>query len=303
MKGKKVIVGMSGGVDSSVTAALLKEKGFDVVGVYMKCWTEGKACTTEDDERSARLAASHLNIPFYVWNFVEEYRKRVVDYMLDGYQEGITPNPDVMCNKEIKFGLFFDKAMSLGADYIATGHYAKIQEKEEEYNIVSAKDDTKDQSYFLSGINPDVLDRVMFPLGNITKKQVRAKAKQLNLPNADRKDSQGVCFVGKVEVGEFLRDYIDEKKGKILDTEGKTIGTHDGAFFFTIGQRKGLGLAGGPYYVVSTDIKSNTVTVSTNEKDIEGKEVRVSNINWLSSEKEVPSQVMVKLRYLQYPFH
>src|SRR3989338_7611787 len=197
MKGKKlkVFVGMSGGVDSSVAAALLERDGFDVVGVYMKCWQEGETCTSQDDERSARLAASHLGIPFYAWNFLKEYKERVVDYMLKGYSEGVTPNPDMMCNKEIKFGLFFEKARKLGASKVATGHYARIRGG----RLLEGKDKNKDQSYFLSFIKLEVLSRVLFPVGEYTKPQVRKLARKFGLPNAERKDSQGICFVGKVD--------------------------------------------------------------------------------------------------------
>ena len=211
-KKRKVFIGMSGGVDSSVAAALLKKVGFHVVGVYLKCWTEGPSCTTKEDERSARLAAQHLGIPFYVWNFIDQYRKEVVEYMLKGYEAGVTPNPDIMCNREIKFGLFFEKAMNLGADYVATGHYARVRKKSTGYTLLKGKDPEKDQSYFLAMIDPQVLEKTLFPIGEYTKSQVRAFARKLGLPNADRKDSQGICFVGRVEIGDFLRLHIPKKQ-------------------------------------------------------------------------------------------
>mgnify|MGYP001567418147 CR=1 FL=1 len=329
---------MSGGVDSSVAAALLKRDGFRVVGVYMKCWSEGLACTSEDDERSARLAAAHLEIPFYTWNFIKEYRERVVQYMLVGYQKGITPNPDIMCNKEIKFGLFFDKAMRLGADYVATGHYARIRrysssktdpqnpseilgsalsprrsatqkpyrrgsEGFSQKNICSsviliAKDGNKDQSYFLSFIKPEVLSRVLFPIGDYTKPEVRVLAKKFGLPNAERKESQGICFIGKVNFDEFLKQHILSDPGEIVDTVGTVLGKHDGLALYTIGQRKGIRLSGGPYYVVRKDFESNRLVVSKNEEDLKKKEVVVVSMNWFSGNSaEIPSEVEAKIRY------
>ncbi|HEB13707.1 MAG TPA: tRNA 2-thiouridine(34) synthase MnmA, partial [candidate division CPR3 bacterium] len=191
MKQKKVIVALSGGVDSSVSAALLKRDGFDVVGVFMKCWVEGEKCTSTEDEKMARLAAVKIGIPFYSLDLIKDYRKRVVDYMLKGYEKGITPNPDVMCNKEIKFGLFYDKALAMGADYVATGHYAQVRNGK----ILAGKDSNKDQSYFLSMINASVLSKVLFPIGKYTKPQVRTMARKFGLPTAERPDSQGLCFI------------------------------------------------------------------------------------------------------------
>ncbi len=285
-KKEKIFVAMSGGVDSSVAAALLKRDGFHVVGVYMKCWQEGQACTSQDDERSARLAADHLGIPFYTWNFLKEYREKVVDYMLKGYAEGVTPNPDMMCNKEIKFGLFFEKARRLGADYIATGHYARLRREirnpKSAIRILEAVDKNKDQSYFLSFIKPEVLSRVLFPVGEYTKPQVRELARKFGLPNAERKDSQGICFVGKVDVADFLKQYIAPRKGEIVDMAGKVLGVHEGAAYYTIGQRSGLRLSGGPWYVEGKDIKENRVVVSKEEKDLYSKELLVKDINWIS---------------------
>ncbi|MBU1015226.1 tRNA-specific 2-thiouridylase [Patescibacteria group bacterium] len=341
--GKKqtVFVALSGGVDSSVAAALLQKEGFSVVGVHMRCWSSDLtlACTADEDERMARRAASHLSVPFYVWNFVEEYKRRVVDYMIQGYEQGLTPNPDIMCNKEVKFGLFFEKAMRMGAEYIATGHYARIRryplQRTDPQNpseilgsalsprrspsakpcrrgsesfssedigscrLLQARDQEKDQSYFLSFIRSEVLERVLFPLGEYTKTEVREMAKKLGLPNAERKDSQGICFVGEVEVGEFLRQYIASKEGPIVDTAGNVLGTHEGAVFYTIGQRKGIRLSGGPYYVVAKDVSTNTLTVSKLQKDILTREVHCKNVNWFSSLGASPVSVEVKLRYRQ----
>ena len=290
---------MSGGVDSSVSAALLKKAGFDVTGMFMKCWSAqdpfGENCTATDDERMARLAAAKIGIPFYSINLIKEYRQRVVQYLLDGYKKGITPNPDIMCNKEIKFGLFFDKAMELGVDYVATGHYARVHKG----SIFMAKDQNKDQSYFLSFIKPEVLDKVMFPIGDYTKPEVRKLAKKFGLPNAERKDSQGICFVGKVDFVDFLKEYIPVRQGNIVDTQGNILGQHEGAVYYTIGQRKGLGLAGGPYFVVDKDIKKNTVTVSKNEDHLLQKEVRLKNLNWFVEPKQ--DLVHARIRYRQKP--
>ena len=298
-KKKTAYVALSGGVDSAVSAALLKKAGFDVVGVYMKCWTEGAACTTVEDERSARLVASHLNIPFYSWNFVKEYKEKVVEYMLDGYRQGITPNPDMMCNREIKFGLFFKKAMSLGADFVATGHYAKTKRTGQGYMLYKGADEGKDQSYFLSMIHPDVLSKTLFPLGEYTKLQVRAFARKLGLPNAERKDSQGICFVGKVEIGEFLRLHIEPRKGSIVSLAGKVLGEHDGVQYYTIGQRQGLSLSGGPYYVVAKDVAANTLRVSKDEEDSVKDRLTVFSVNWFLPIPEKKFRATAKFRYRQ----
>lgn len=304
---KKVIVAMSGGVDSSVSAALLKRAGFDVVGMFMKCWDVsdplGESCTSTDDERMARLATEKIGIPFYSLNLVQEYKKRVVEYLLDGYRKGITPNPDVMCNKEIKFGLFFEKAMALGADFVATGHYARLwreaRNPKSEIRILQGKDANKDQSYFLAFIKPEILDRVMFPIGEYTKPEVRMLARKFGLPNAERKDSQGICFVGKVDFVEFLKQYIPPKIGDIVDIKGNVRGQHDGAFYYTIGQRKGLGLSGGPYFIIDKDVQKNILVVSKTESDLLKKEAQIKNINWF----QVPTQdaVTCRIRYRQAP--
>lgn len=296
-KKAKVFVAMSGGVDSSVAAALLKRDGFDVVGVYMKCWTANdplyKGCTSMDDERAARLAASHLALPFYTWNFINEYRERVVKYLIDGYKKGVTPNPDIMCNKEIKFGLFFEKAMKLGADFVATGHYARV----ENGKLLQGVDKNKDQSYFLSFVKPQVLSKVLFPIGNYTKPQVRELAKKFGLPNAERKESQGVCFIGKLDFADFLKAHIVVKPGNIVDIAGVLLGTHQGLPLYTIGQRKDIGLSGGPWFVAKKDFAMNTLVVSKNEQELGSKEAEVSNMNWFSEAPEDAESVDVKIRY------
>lgn len=296
-KKETIFVAMSGGVDSSVAAALLQKSGFHVVGVYMKCWTADdplyKGCTSVDDERSARLAASHLGIPFYSWNFIKEYREKVVDYMIAGYKKGITPNPDIMCNKEIKFGLFYVKAKKLGADFVATGHYARILGG----RLFQGKDKNKDQSYFLSSITPGVLKNVLFPIGEYTKPQVRELALKFGLPNAKRKDSQGICFIGKVDFEDFLKAHIPSHSGAIVELSGKKIGMHEGLNFYTIGQRKGIKLSGGPYYVVRKDFAKNELIVSKDEKDLHSKELNVEGLHWFNTIPELPLRVDAKIRY------
>ena len=300
MKSKgKVFVGMSGGVDSSVAAALLKERGFDVVGAHLKCFNvDGCA---KDDAEDARRAAEHLGIPFYTFDYEQEYKDRVVKYMVDGYKKGITPNPDVMCNKEIKFGLFYEKAMELGADFVATGHYVRKQEyriqniesrvrkkkkilNPKSYILNSAKDRSKDQSYFLWAIKPEQLKRCLFPIGDYIKKtEVRKLAKKFDLPNAEKKDSQGICFLGQVMLPDFLKQYIKPKKGKILDVHGNEMGEHHGAHFYTIGQRHGLGVGGTkkPLYVAGKDVKKNIVIVAEGEEHeaLYRREVVLTDVN------------------------
>lgn len=277
---------MSGGVDSSVAAALLKKAGFDVAGVFMKCWngdSENNCKNLSDDEYTARRAATKIGIPFYKFDFTREYKRKVIDYFVREYAKGRTPNPDVMCNKEIKFGLFFNKAISLGFDFVATGHYAQVNPGRFGTKLFCGKDPQKDQSYFLHRVRPERLKKVIFPVGKYHKAQVRKIAKALGLPNADRKDSQGICFVGKVKLMDFLKNYIKPKLGKIVTRDGMIVGEHCGVHFYTIGQRKGIKLPGGPFYVVDKNVKENLLIVSRSEKDLYKKELVAENINWFSS--------------------
>ena len=315
---KKVFVAMSGGVDSSVAAALLKEaakpkdfqkifgraipkgfSGFDVVGVFMKQWAAGESdldCFWKEEREFALRAAAQIDVPLLTWDFSKEYRKHVADYMVKGYKEGITPNPDIMCNKIIKFGLFLDKALELGADYIATGHYARKSGKK----LLKAKDPDKDQSYFLYSLTQEQLKHCIFPVGDYKKDEVRKMAKKFGLPNWSKPDSQGVCFVGPLKVDRFLKSRIKPKKGIVLDkNSGKVLGEHDGAWFYTIGQRHGFNLsAGKPFYVVGKDVKKNILYVDEkfNNEDLE---IRIKDFNWISGHKKLPLDCKAKTRYRQ----
>ncbi|MBI2625201.1 MAG: tRNA 2-thiouridine(34) synthase MnmA [Candidatus Nealsonbacteria bacterium] len=297
---KKILVAMSGGVDSSVAAALLKRAGFNVAGAFLRCY-ETPGCPALEDLGVARLAAAKIGIPFYVFDFRKEYKKKVIGYFVSGYKKGLTPNPDIMCNKTVKFGLLFEKAMALGFDYLATGHYARLEEKGGKIKLLKGKDPNKDQSYFLYAVKPEFLKRVIFPVGDKKKAEVRKLAKKFGLPNAQRPDSQGICFVGRVRLGDFLDQYIKPKTGKVRlflgNGEYKEIGEHQGAHYFTIGQRQGLGLGGGPYFVLGTDVKKNFVTVTKNEKDLCRKEIIISGLSWISGEPKFPLRATVKIRY------
>jgi tRNA-uridine 2-sulfurtransferase len=282
---KNVYVGMSGGVDSSLTAALLKEQGYAVTGVYMKNWTQdlpGMKCPWADDLADAKRVAVQLGIDFKVFDFENEYKHKVVDYMIEEYKLGRTPNPDIMCNQEVKFKLFLEAALEDGADMIATGHYARV----EEGVLKVAADANKDQTYFLYRVTTEALAKTLFPLGEFTKPQVREMAKERGLFTAGKKDSQGICFVGKVGIRDFLSQYVEQKPGKIIEKHtGKELGMHDGAIFYTLGQRHGLELGGGlPYYVVGKDMDKNEVYVSTdlNDESLWKKQTTLQSVHWIN---------------------
>lgn len=327
---KTVYVAMSGGVDSSVAAALLKKHGYQVVGVFMKPWSPEanpksqipnlkqtpnpnfqnlNVCLWKEDREDVLRVASVLDIPLLTWDFSKEYGRKVTQYMIDGYRKGITPNPDVMCNKEIKFGLFLKKALAEGADFVATGHYVRLRRKRktqdekrktttENSKLLAGVDKNKDQSYFLWTLTQEQLRYCLFPIGDHTKPQVRAMAKKFKLPVADKKDSQGVCFVGELEMHNFLTRYIKQKKGFIYHLDGRKIGEHDGAYYYTIGQRHGLDIkdGGGPYFVVDKDMRKNIIYVG-NEKDLLSQTARVKNIGGVNGGPKLPAKVDVKIRY------
>lgn len=261
----KVFVGVSGGVDSSVTAALLKDQGHDVIGVFIRTWQpDWITCTWKEERRDAMRVCAHLGIPFVELDLEKEYKEGVADYMIAEYKKGRTPNPDVMCNREVKFGGFLKWALAHGADKVATGHYARNEGK-----LMKGIDSTKDQSYFLWTLTNEQLEKVLFPIGNLQKSEVRKLAEKYNLPTATKKDSQGICFIGDINMKEFLSHYIEEKQGDVLNEEGEVIGTHQGALFYTLGERHGFtitekGEQDQPYYVIAKDIEHNTITVSQN---------------------------------------
>lgn len=328
-----VYVGMSGGVDSSLTAALLKERGFNVVGVYMKNWTQdlpGMKCPWAEDLADAKRVAVQLGIDFKVFDFEKDYREKVVQYMIDEYSAGRTPNPDIMCNQEVKFKLFLDAALEDGADFIATGHYAGVRREKsvlsssikataseaerferdetdfsEDFtisNLIRAKDDNKDQTYFLYRVQGSALAKTMLPLGEFTKPEVRKMAEGRGLFTARKKDSQGICFVGKIGIRDFLKQFIPEQKpGKIINREtGETLGWHDGAIFYTLGQRHGLNVGGGlPFYVCGKNMETNEVFVSTdiNSSELWTDKIRLSSVHWINRIAEQSEKIEIRVRH------
>jgi tRNA-specific 2-thiouridylase len=302
-KGKKVYVGMSGGVDSSVSAALLKNAGYDVTGVFIKVWQpDWFACTWREDRLDAMRVAAELDIPFITLDLEKEYKKEVVDYMISEYRAGRTPNPDVMCNRYVKFGGFYSFAMKQGADFVATGHYARS----ENGKLIMGNDQNKDQTYFLWTLTKEQLEHTLFPVGNIEKPEVRKLAKKFKLFTADKKDSQGLCFIGKIDVKEFLGHYIETKRGDVLDVNGRVIGYHDGAFFYTIGERHGFTITAKtpndePYYVITKDVEKNTLTVSfkTAEGELPNgkKEVKLRDMNWIGGAVPLGKKLQARSRY------
>lgn len=301
---KKVFVGVSGGVDSSVSLALLKKQGYDVVGVFIRTWQpDFIKCTWREERRDAIRVCAHLNVPFLECDAEEAYRRGVGEYMIEEYKNGRTPNPDVMCNREVKFGVFWEFARSHGADYIATGHYAEVRREGSRYSLYKGKDPEKDQSYFLWTLTEEDLSHVLFPVGNLKKNEVRKLAESFGLPTAQKKDSQGVCFLGPLDMKDFLRHYIEPTPGKVINTKGETIGTHSGAVFYTLGERHGFTVTEKqegqtPLYVLEKDTVANTVTVTETLEEYETspKKIFLDKVNWING---VPKNkaISIQMRY------
>lgn len=328
---KTVYVGMSGGVDSSVSAALLKKAGYQVTGVFIRPWDPtddkeidwGISCNWRSERREAIRAAAHLDIPLLTFDASVTYKQKVVDYLLGEYRAGRTPNPDVMCNKQIKFGVFYDWAMSQGADFVATGHYAQLtansyqllalkrknkkrKSNEIDHRLLISKDKNKDQTYFLWNLRQDQLAHILFPVGGYQKEEVRKLAQKLDLPNAEKKDSQGLCFIGQIDFKKFLSQQISSQPGQVLNEKGDTIGHHAGAVFLTIGERHGFVLDKKtpdqkPYFVIAKNIAKNTVTVSTDpaKTDTLSDTFEIDEINWISGTPITGETYQARFRYRQ----
>jgi tRNA-specific 2-thiouridylase len=301
---KKILVGLSGWVDSAVTAYLLKEQWHDVTAGFMINYMapEGEVCPTREDIKVAKEVAEYLNIPFFTFDYRDEYENKVLEYMYAGYKKGITPNPDIMCNSEIKFKVFLDEALELWFDAVATGHYARIVEEDSIFKLLKWVDENKDQSYFLAGLSQEQLSKALFPIWDIEKSRVRDIARKAGLPNAERKESQGICFVGKVDIKEFLQKKIPNSIGEVYDTSGKLLGTHKGIFYYTIGQRKGLDIWGmpEPIFVVNKDIKNNILIVGYGKDDeLFSDTLHCDELHFLGQEKTLPTKCHAKIRYRQ----
>lgn len=346
MKKKRVVVGLSGGVDSSVAAYLLKEEGYDVIALFMKNWhddsvTISNECPWLDDSNDAMIVAQHLGIPFQTIDLSKEYKERIVDYMFNEYQRGRTPNPDVLCNREIKFDIFLQAAVKLGADFVATGHYCRKGQIEKDgkhiYQLLAGKDGNKDQSYFLCQLTQAQLSRALFPIGELTKPEVRAIAKKIGLTTAEKKDSQGLCFIGKVHLPDFLQQKLQPKKGKVIEVPGdssifkngwsksdfvnltkpyplvpevgEVVGEHNGAHYYTIGQRKGLNLGGfpKPLFVIGTDTNNNVIYTGQGEDHPglyrNGLFIRTGDVHWVRDDLKLQvgerKNYKVRIRYRQ----
>jgi tRNA-specific 2-thiouridylase len=343
---KRVVVGLSGGVDSSVAAFLLKEQGYEVIGMFMKNWhddsvTISNECPWLDDSNDAMIVAQHLGIPFQAIDLSKEYKERIVDYMFAEYQRGRTPNPDVLCNREIKFDVFLNAALKLGADYVATGHYCRKDEITKNgktyFQLLAGIDGNKDQSYFLCQLTQQQLSKALFPIGHLTKPEVRKIAKKIGLATADKKDSQGLCFVGKVHLPDFLQQRLEPKKGNVIDVDaaspvfkngfddgdlaavtrpyalapeaGDVVGQHNGAHFYTIGQRRGLNIGGfeRPLFVIGTDTEKNIIYTGMGEDHPglyrKGLFIPSADVHWIREDLQLPvgtsAQYQVRIRYRQ----
>jgi tRNA-specific 2-thiouridylase len=304
---KRVALGMSGGVDSSLSAHLLLEAGYDVTGVYLECW-RAPGCRTEEDRKDALKVALELGISFQVLDFKQEYKDRVVEYFFKEYEAGRTPNPDVMCNKEIKFGMFYDWAMKESFDFVATGHYAKI----EDGNMTIPKDMHKDQTYFLYRLREEQLQHILFPLGNLTKDEVRAEAKKRSIPVFDKPDSQGICFIGEINVHNFLKERLGENPGEVVNMQGEVMGRHQGLWFYTVGQRHGFEIDGSwkskqgetkhampPYYVIKKLPETNQLVVGFGAETYQD-EIEVVDVHWIKNENrlvELDGELSVRIRH------
>ncbi|KRK49531.1 tRNA 2-thiouridine(34) synthase MnmA [Secundilactobacillus kimchicus] len=307
----RVVVGMSGGVDSSVVALRLKQQGYDVVGVFMKNWDdtdENGVCTATEDYKDVAKVAAKIGIPYYSVNFEKEYWDRVFTYFLDEYKKGRTPNPDVICNKEIKFKAFLDYALELGADYVATGHYAQLnRDADGHMHLMRAVDSNKDQTYFLSQLSTEQLDRVMFPIGDLEKPQVRKMAEEAGLATAHKKDSVGICFIGEKNFKSFLGQYLPATPGQMMTVDGEVKGEHAGLMYYTIGQRRGLGIGGDgednePWFVIGKDLKKNVLYVGKgyHNEHLYATHLDASDIHWVNNlDRGQDFHCTAKFRYRQ----
>ncbi|GAC90856.1 tRNA-specific 2-thiouridylase MnmA [Anoxybacillus flavithermus NBRC 109594] len=303
----RVVVGMSGGVDSSVAALLLKQQGYDVIGIFMKNWDdtdENGVCTATEDYEDVVRVCNQIGIPYYAVNFEKQYWEKVFTYFLDEYKAGRTPNPDVMCNKEIKFKAFLEHAMALGADYLATGHYARVAYRDGEYQLLRGLDANKDQTYFLNQLGQAQLSKVLFPIGELQKSKVREIAKEAGLATAGKKDSTGICFIGERNFKQFLSNYLPAQPGEMQTLDGQVKGKHDGLMYYTIGQRHGLGIGGSgePWFVVGKNLKDNILYVAQgfDNELLYSDAIIATNVNWVSDRKpNEPIACTAKFRYRQ----
>ncbi|WP_132943313.1 tRNA 2-thiouridine(34) synthase MnmA [Tumebacillus sp. BK434] len=302
----RVVVGMSGGVDSSVTAWLLKQQGYDVIGVFMKNWDDTDEfghCTAEDDFADVRRVCDKIGISYYTVNFEKEYYEKVFSYFLDEYRKGRTPNPDVLCNREIKFKQFLDAALDLGADYIATGHYARVEFHEGEYRLLRGVDQNKDQTYFLNQLNQYQLSKALFPIGHLPKPDVRKIAEEADLATAKKKDSTGICFIGERNFKEFLSSYLPAQPGEMQTLSGEVKGRHDGLMYYTLGQRHGLGIGGSgdPWFVVGKDLERNVLLVEQGEhEELFSRGLSATDLNLISeTNRPATFTCTAKFRYRQ----